>query len=103
MIVAPTGAALTNMLFCQPGTKVVIFMSNHETTNYYFWSNLGAAIHLDVTIIAGERLFNLTNYWSVHDDYLIDPNAVLDEIKKMSNNDSAVFCVVKLFNGEKRK
>ena len=82
MIVAPTGAALTNMLYCQPGTKVVIFMSNHETTNYYFWSNLGAAIHLDVTIIAGERLFNLTNYWSVHDDYVVDPNAVLDEIKK---------------------
>jgi capsular polysaccharide biosynthesis protein len=36
MVVAPTGAALTNMLFCRPGTKVVIFMSNHETTNFYF-------------------------------------------------------------------
>ena len=24
LIVAPTGAALTNMLFCPPGTKVII-------------------------------------------------------------------------------
>ena len=84
LVVAPTGAALTNMLFCPPGTKVIIFMSNHETTNYYFWSNLGAIMKLDVTIIAGERLFNLTNYWSVHDDYVIDANILLDEVKKIS-------------------
>lgn len=82
LIVAPTGAALTNMLFCQPGTKVIILMSNHETTNFYFWPNLGAIIGLDVTIIAGVRLFNLTNYWSVHDDYVIDTKLVLEELKK---------------------
>jgi hypothetical protein len=82
LIVAPTGAALTNMLFCPPGTKVIIFMSNHETTNFYFWSNLGAVMKLDVTIIAGKRLFKLTNYWSVHDDYVIDPRFVLEEIMK---------------------
>jgi len=80
VVVAPTGAALTNMLFCQPGTKVIIFMSNHENTNYYFWSNLGDIAKLDVKIIAGDRLFNLTDYWSVHDDYEIDPNIVLEEI-----------------------
>ncbi len=85
VIVAPTGAALTNMLFCQPGTKVIILMSNHETTNYYFWSNLGNIAKLDVKIIAGERLFNLTNYWSVHDDYTINTNILLDEIKILSN------------------
>lgn len=82
LIVAPTGAALTNMLFCPPGTKVIIFMSNHEVTNYYFWSNLGTVMNLDVTTIAGERLFKLTNYWSVHDDYIIDARVVLEEILK---------------------
>jgi len=86
VIVAPTGAALTNMLFCQPGTKVIIFMSNHETTNYCFWSYLGDIAKLDVKIIAGERLFKLTNYWSVHDDYVIDPKIVLKEIKKVGQS-----------------
>jgi glycosyltransferase involved in cell wall biosynthesis len=81
LVVAPTGAALTNMLFCRPGTKVIIFMSNHETTNFYFWSNLGAINHLDITTIAGERLFKLTNYWSVHDDYVIDPKVLLKELR----------------------
>jgi hypothetical protein len=82
MIVAPTGAALTNLLFCQPGTKVIIFMSNHEVTNFYFWPNLAAIVNLDVKIIAGQRLFNLTNYWSVHDDYVVDAELVLEEIRK---------------------
>jgi hypothetical protein len=82
LIVAPTGAALTNMLFCPPGTKVIIFMSNHEVTNYHFWSSLGTIANLDVTTIAGDRLFNLTNYWSVHDDYVIDPGILVEEILK---------------------
>jgi capsular polysaccharide biosynthesis protein len=86
LIVAPTGAALTNMLFCPPGTKVIIFMSNHEVMNYYFWSNLGTIVNLDITTIVGERLFNLTNYWSVHDDYSINPNTLLEEITKYEHD-----------------
>jgi glycosyl transferase family 61 len=82
VVVAPTGAALTNMLFCRPGTRVIIFMSNHEVTNYYFWSSLGKITDLDVVIIASERLFNLTDYYSVHDDYIVDIQTVLNEIKK---------------------
>ncbi len=81
IVIAPTGAALTNMLFCRPGTKVLIFMSNHGTTNFYFWSNLGAVNNLDVTVIVGERLFTLTGYWSVHDDYVIDTSLVLNLIQ----------------------
>ena len=82
LIIAPTGAALTNMLFCHPGTKVFIFMSNHETTNFYFWSNLGAINHLDVTTIVGQRSFKLTDYYSVHDDYVVDTQLTLNEIRK---------------------
>jgi hypothetical protein len=83
VIVSPTGAALTNLLFCRPGTKVIIFMSNHEVTNLYFWSNLGAVRHLDVTTIIGDRTFKVTNYYSVHDDYVVDPGIVLEELKKL--------------------
>lgn len=81
LIVAPTGAALTNMLFSRPGTKVIIFMSNHETTNHYFWTYLGEIAGLDVTTIIGKRLFNMTDYYSVHDDYIVDANIVREEIE----------------------
>lgn len=82
IVVAPTGATLTNIMFCQPRTKVIIFMSNHESTNYYFWPNLGNVTKVNIRTIVGERLFRLTNYNSVHDDYLIDPNILIEEIKK---------------------
>ena len=80
VVVTPTGAALTNMLFCQPGTKVIIFMSNHDVTNYYFWTNLGDILNLDVEIVVGQRLFHRTNYYSVHDDYVVDPQLILEAL-----------------------
>lgn len=86
VVIAPTGASLTNMLFCQPGTKIVLLMSNHETMNYYLWSELGNIAKLDLKIIIGERLFNVTDYFSVHDDYVIDPKILLDEIEKHEHN-----------------
>ena len=83
VIVAPTGAALTNLMFCQPGTKVFIFMSDHEATNYYLWSALGNIFELDVEIILGKRSYAVTNNYAVHDDYSIDADLVLKEIKKI--------------------
>jgi glycosyltransferase involved in cell wall biosynthesis len=83
VVIAPTGAALTNMLFCPPGTKVIILMSNHELTNYYFWSQLAQIAGLDVKFIAGDRIFNVSSIFSVHDDYAIDPDVLLQEIVKM--------------------
>jgi capsular polysaccharide biosynthesis protein len=78
LVMAPTGAALTNLLFCRPGTKVVIFMSNHDVTNFYFWENLADIVGVDLEIVVGQRLFNSTGYYSVHDDYEVDPDLVLE-------------------------
>jgi glycosyltransferase involved in cell wall biosynthesis len=82
VIVSPTGATLTNMLFCEPGTKVFIFMSDHKISNYYFWTQLGNILNLDVRIILGQRLYNLTSYYEVHDDYRI----VNKQLEKIIDN-----------------
>lgn len=70
-IIAPTGAALTNLLFCQPGTEAIIFMSNQESTNYYLWSMLGTIAGVNVKILVGERSYSVTGEYSVHDNYSI--------------------------------
>ena len=80
IVVSPTGAALTNMIFCPPGTKVLVFMSNHEISNFYLWTQLGNLLGLDIAVIIGERLYNITNRYSVHDDYLIDIDLLIKEI-----------------------
>jgi hypothetical protein len=71
------------MLFCQPGTKVIIFMSDHESTNYYFWSHLGDIAGLDVNIILGQRQFSRTDKYSVHDDYIIDADVLRKEMARL--------------------
>ena len=81
-IVSPSGAALTNMMFCPPETKVVVLMSDHEISNYYLWTQLGDLLNLDIAVIIGERLYNQTNRYSVHDDYRIDIDALIKEIQK---------------------
>ena len=81
-IVSPSGAALTNLIFCPPGTKVLVFMSDHELSNYYLWTQLGDIKGLEVTVLAGERLYNITNVYSVHDDYRINIEALKELITK---------------------
>ena len=80
MVVAPSGATLTNMIFCPPSTKIIIIMPNHEATNYYFWTNLGAMNNLNITILTGKRLFKRIGYYSIHDDFTVDTNLVLHEL-----------------------
>lgn len=82
IMVAPTGAVLTNMLFCQPDTKVILFMSEHPATNYYFWQNLGLAMEVDVRTVVGKRLFKFSNHLAVHDDYRVDPELVIVALEK---------------------
>jgi glycosyltransferase involved in cell wall biosynthesis len=81
VIISPTGAALTNMVFCQPGTKVLVFMSNHQLTNYYMWSQLGSIFNIELKFLLGQRLYHLTNRYSVHDDYSVDLPVLNEMIK----------------------
>jgi capsular polysaccharide biosynthesis protein len=47
-IVAPCGAALTNLLFCQPGTRVLAFQSSHPCSNRYIFSHLAHIAGVDL-------------------------------------------------------
>ncbi len=86
VVIAPSGAALTNMLFCRPGTKVIALTSNHELTNYYLWSQVASIAGLDLTTISGQRLYNITNIYAVHDDYIIDLKILDDTIKSLEKS-----------------
>jgi hypothetical protein len=53
VVVAQSGAALANVVFARPGTRVVALFSNAEHTNYYLWSVIGRMLDLDVVNVAG--------------------------------------------------
>ncbi|MDP1651250.1 MAG: glycosyltransferase family 61 protein [Rhodocyclaceae bacterium] len=73
LIVGPSGAALTNMLWCCPETRVVILHSDHPFKKYPYWNALARACELRITYLAGPRAHNITDMFEAHDDFSINP------------------------------
>ena len=80
IIVAPTGAQLTNVVWAEPGTKVIVLASDHPSHQLYLWQLLGRVSQAEVTCVAGPRAYVRTDKYSVHDDYSINVQDVLDLI-----------------------
>ncbi len=79
IIVGPTGAAFTNLLFCQEGTRGVVLSSDHESSNLYIFSQLAQIMGVRLEYVLGRRLYNLSSF-TVHDDYHVDVNLLRDVV-----------------------
>ncbi|WP_413173397.1 glycosyltransferase 61 family protein [Anabaena azotica] len=72
MIISPHGSGLTNLVFCQPGTKVIELFSPNYVYHCYWWiSNL---VGLDYYYLIGETLPG----WYLH--HLIYPQEFSEDI-----------------------
>jgi len=86
-VIAPTGALLTNLIWCNRGTKVTVFFPEHEYTNYLFWNlSIGDALDLNIDYIAGKIFHPKPAPWEIHSDYEI---SITDLIKVLSMCPSA--------------
>lgn len=72
VIVAPTGAALTNLLWCRPGTKVIVLNSDHPYTNKTFWDSIAETVGVHIHYLEGKRSGRLQGVYGVHDDFTVD-------------------------------
>ena len=75
-IVGPTGAALANAIFCQPGTRVAIFMAKHDSMIYRYWSNMLGPLQVSVFYVLGNIVKN--HDFGIHGDFFINPSDVID-------------------------
>lgn len=80
VIVAPTGAQLTNMVWTDPGTQVIVLASDHPSHQLYLWELLGRVSQARVSCAIGPRAYARDDKYSVHDDYSIDVRKILDQI-----------------------
>ncbi|HRF72548.1 MAG TPA: glycosyltransferase family 61 protein [Accumulibacter sp.] len=53
IVVSPTGAALANAIFCQPGTQVGVFMAKHEEMIYRYWCDMLTPLQIGVSYVLG--------------------------------------------------
>ena len=76
-IVASSGAALANLIFCRRNVKIVILIPEHKDTSYWYWQNMACAAWKEITyVIGGINGFDK----SIHSDFELNINDVLDAI-----------------------
>jgi capsular polysaccharide biosynthesis protein len=76
LIIAPTGAALTNLLWCAPGTTVLILVGDHNQMNLNIFNQVGEPLGVNVEFCYGNRSHQMEGKHSVHDSFEIDINVV---------------------------
>jgi len=78
VIVAPTGAGLSNAICCKRGTHVVVLMAKHKNMIYKYWCNLLTPIQIQVSYVLG----NIRDYrgMGIHGNFLIDPSDLVDSL-----------------------
>jgi capsular polysaccharide biosynthesis protein len=81
VIVGPSGAALTNILWCRGGTKVFVLHSDHPFKKYPYWDALARVAGADIAYMSGPRAHAVEGVFEVHDDFTIrldDLNIVIE-------------------------
>ena len=83
IVVAPSGAALANMVWMKPEATVIILAPRHPYKAYPYWEQLAASAQLDLRIlwqapVAPIQVFN-ERAW--HSDYCVDVAEVLRAVK----------------------
>ncbi len=81
-IVAPSGAALANCIFCKPDAKVVVLMPKHDDMIYRYWNNMLSIKQLTVGYVLGAIVDN--HLHGIHGDYKIDVGCMHSLIKDFS-------------------
>lgn len=83
IIVAPTGAALVNAIFCKPATQVVILLAEHENMIYKYWTNMLTPIRIKVSYVLGNIVDN--HYLGGHGDFVVNTNDFIDLLETLEN------------------
>jgi len=78
VVVGATGAAFANLLFCKPGTLLIIMIADLESTSYYYWQNMACASNNSVVYVFGVIQRNLAK--SIHSDFHVVPSDVIDAL-----------------------
>lgn len=77
VIVGPTGAQMSNIIWCEPDTSVIVLASDHPNHQLYLWELLGKVSSVNVKVVLGPRAYTKEGKYSVHDDYTMSPDQIM--------------------------
>lgn len=75
IVVGATGAALVNLMFCKPDTKIIILMAQHAHMPYWYWQNIACAVKCRTTYVLGNTI--KSTGLGIHADFNVDAKDVI--------------------------
>lgn len=81
IVVSPTGAALANAIFCQPGTQVAVLMAKHQEMIYRYWCDMLTPLGIDVSYVLGELVEG--SKLGIHGDFLTTTSHIGDLLEAL--------------------
>ncbi len=79
VIVGSSGAALANLVFSAPGTKIVILIASYPDTSYWYWQNIACATFNEIRYVLGH--INKGDQLGIHADFTVSPDDVRNIIR----------------------
>lgn len=75
-VIGSSGAALANIIFCRPGTKITILMSRYLGSIYWYWQNMACVSGNVVQYCFGDQVENSKG--GIHSDFFISPKEIAE-------------------------
>lgn len=89
IIVSPHGAALTNLIWCDPGTKVLEFFHEGYTPDYYYY--FSKVLNLEYAYMIDKDSGKRKHHWSnTSQDIQVDIDALRNQLNSMLTSTSVL-------------
>ena len=77
-VVSAVGAALANMIFMPPGSRIIAMAPYYENANYYYFSNMAGVLDHELFYVLGPQ--KEIGDHPLHKDYDVDMDALFDAL-----------------------
>jgi capsular polysaccharide biosynthesis protein len=75
VVVASTGAACANLVFCRGGTKAAVLMAKHPHMLYRYWATMVGPLGIEVSCVLGKT--EATPGLGVHSNFTVESEDVI--------------------------
>lgn len=83
IVIGPSGAAMTNMVWCREQTRVLVLHSDHPFKKYPYWDALARVAGAQISYLSGPRANNVQGLFEAHDDYRIQIDSIKHALKEL--------------------
>lgn len=81
IVMGATGAAMANLIFCPPGTRVHVLMAQHEEMPYWYWQRLADCVGVELSYGLGEICAAPEK--GFHADFKVDLDSILEALTEL--------------------